>query len=102
MENETVEGLRTWVQGELRKIGNDMPFDLIVENQIVDDITKPLETVYNKLVTKRVERQIGRTTYHHFRAVYGIQGIYDAVEKAANITGDDTMDACIANSGYLL
>ena len=55
-----------------------MPFDLIVESQIVDDVTKPIEVVYNKLVTKKIEKRVGNTSYHFFRAVYGIQGIYDA------------------------
>ena len=65
-----------------------MPFDLIVENNIIDDLNLPIEVVYKKLVTKEVKKQIGKTTYFYLKVVYGIQGIYEGNNKGANINGD--------------
>jgi len=36
-----------------------MPFDLIVENTIVDNLDLSLEIIYRKVVKNQVKRQIG-------------------------------------------
>jgi len=53
-----------------------MAFDLIVENNIVDNLELSLEIIYKKIVQKEVKRQIGNKTYDFFRVIYRIQGIF--------------------------
>jgi len=53
-----------------------MAFDLIVENNIVDNLDLSLEIIYRKIVQKEVKRQIGNKTYDFFRVIYRIQGIF--------------------------
>lgn len=53
-----------------------MPFDLIVENNIIDNLDLSLEIIYKKIVQKESKRQIGNKAYDFFRVIYRIQGIF--------------------------
>jgi hypothetical protein len=53
-----------------------MPFDLIVENNIIDNLDLSLEIIYKKIVQKESKRQIGNKTYDFFKVIYRIQGIF--------------------------
>ncbi len=68
--------LSEWVAGELRRIESDMPFDLIVDKFIVDNLDLPLEVVYRKIWQKEVKRNIGEEEYNVMKVVYRIQGIF--------------------------
>jgi hypothetical protein len=57
-------------------MGQDMPFDLIVEGKIIDELDMSLEIIYKKIVQKEAKRQIGNKTYDFFRVIYRIQGIF--------------------------
>jgi hypothetical protein len=68
--------LHEWITEEIRKLGQDMPFDLIVENNIIDNLDLSLEIIYKKIVQKESKRQIGNKAYDFFRVIYRIQGIF--------------------------
>ena len=53
-----------------------MPFDLIVEGNIIDELDLSHEIIYKKIVQKESKRQIGNKTYDFFRVIYRIQGIF--------------------------
>ena len=53
-----------------------MPFDLIVQSNIIDNMDLSLEIVYKKIVQKQAKRQIGNKSYDFFRVIYRIQGIF--------------------------
>lgn len=53
-----------------------MPFDLIVENNIIDNLDLSLEIIYRKIVQKENKRLIGSQSYDFFKVIYRIQGIF--------------------------
>ena len=64
------------VNSPLRSKLIDMPFDLIAEGKIIDNLDLSLEIVYKKIVQKESKRQIGNKTYDFFKVIYRIQGIF--------------------------
>ena len=36
LKSDTIGALHEWITEEIRRIGQDMPFDLIVEGNIID------------------------------------------------------------------
>lgn len=83
LKSDTIGGLHEWITSEIRKQGQDMPFDLIVENNIIDNLDLSLEIIYRKIVQKESQRHIGSQTYEFFKVIYRIQGIFgEANEKS--------------------
>ena len=103
LKGDTMGALHEWITGEIRKMNQDMSFDLIVDNTIVDNLDLSLEIVYRKLVKKEAKRQIGSKTYDFFSVIYRIQGIFgEANEKNAGNPRDEKLEECITFSSYLL
>ncbi len=84
-------------------MNQDMAFDLIVENNIVDNLELSLEIIYRKVVQKEAKRQIGSKTYDFFRVIYRIQGIFgEANERNCGNPRDEKLEECIEFSSYLI
>ena len=53
-----------------------MPFDLIVDKYIIDNLDLPIEVVYKKIVNKEVKKKIGAQQYDFMKVIYRLQGFF--------------------------
>lgn len=103
LKSDTIGGLHEWITEEIRRLGQDMPFDLIVENNIIDNLDLSLEIIYKKIVQKENKRQIGSQVYDFFKVIYRIQGIFgEANERNCGNPRDEKLEECINFSSHLL
>lgn len=47
-----MKALHEWVSEQLKKMNQDLPFDLIVDKYIIDNLDLPIEVVYKKIFQK--------------------------------------------------
>lgn len=47
-----MRALHEWVSEQLKKMNQDLPFDLIVDKYIIDNLDLPIEVVYKKIFQK--------------------------------------------------
>ncbi len=47
-----MRSLYEWVTDQLKRMGQDLPFDLIVDKYIIDNLDLPIEVVYKKIANK--------------------------------------------------
>jgi hypothetical protein len=47
-----MRALQEWITDQLRKMNQDLPFDLIVDKYIIDNLDLPIEVVYKKIAQK--------------------------------------------------
>ena len=47
-----MRALHEWITEQLKKMGQDLPFDLIVDKYIIDNLDLPIEVVYKKIAQK--------------------------------------------------
>lgn len=52
LSGDSMRSLHEWVTEQLRKMGQDLPFDLIVDKYIIDNLDLPIEVVYKKIANK--------------------------------------------------
>jgi hypothetical protein len=71
-----MRALHEWVTEQLKKLNQDMPFDLIVDKFIIDNLDLPIEVVYKKIAQKEAKKQIGNTTYDFLKVIYRMQGFF--------------------------
>ncbi len=47
-----MRSLHEWVTEQLKRMDRDLPFDLIVDKYIIDNLDLPIEVVYKKIANK--------------------------------------------------
>jgi len=98
-----MKSLHEWVTEQLKKMNQDLPFDLIVDKYIIDNLDLPIEVVYKKIAQKEVKKKIGSHQYDFMRVIYRMQGFFgDANESASSNPRDENLEACLVYSSYLL
>jgi hypothetical protein len=98
-----MRSLHEWVTDQLKKMGQDLPFDLIVDKYIIDNLDLPIEVVYKKIANKEVKKKIGSQQYDFMRVIYRLQGFFgNANESASSNPRDESLESCLNYSSYLL
>ena len=84
-------------------MGQDLPFDLIVDKYIIDSLDLPIEVVYKKIANKEVKKKIGSQQYDFMRVIYRMQGFFgNANESNSSNPRDENLESCLNYSSYLL
>ena len=52
LNGDTMRSLHEWITEQLKKMNQDLPFDLIVDKYIIDNLDLPIEVVYKKIAQK--------------------------------------------------
>jgi hypothetical protein len=47
-----MRALTEWISEQLKKMNQNLPFDLIVDKYIIDNLDLPIEVVYKKIAQK--------------------------------------------------